>query len=80
MSLVVAIQMDPMETVNIDGDSTFVLALEAQARGHRLFEYPAEALSYEDGALRAAARPVTVQRVKGHFMKPLIWRCCGNCR
>nr|WP_314446415.1 glutathione synthase [uncultured Sphingomonas sp.] len=62
MSLTVAIQMDPLETINIKGDSTFALMLEAQARGHRLFEYPAKALSYEDGALRAHARPVTVQR------------------
>ena len=68
MSLTVAVQMDPLETISIKGDSTFALMLEAQARGHRLFEYPAEALTYEDGGLRARARPVTVQRVEGdHF-------------
>jgi glutathione synthase len=68
MSLTVAVQMDPLETIDINGDSTFALMLEAQRRGHRLFEYPAEALSYEDGKVRALARPVTVQRTQGnHF-------------
>jgi len=68
MSLTVAVQMDPLETISIKGDSTFALMLEAQGRGHRLFEYPADALTYEDGSLRARARPVTVQRVEGnHF-------------
>ncbi|GAA4005378.1 glutathione synthase [Sphingomonas humi] len=68
MSLTVAVQMDPLETINIEGDSTFALMLEAQQRGHHLFEYPAHALSYEDGAVRALARPVTVQRITGeHF-------------
>lgn len=68
MSLTVAVQMDPLETINIKGDSTFALMLEAQVRGHSLFEYPADALTYEDGSLRARARPVTVQRGEGdHF-------------
>jgi glutathione synthase len=67
MSLTVAVQMDPLETISIKGDSTFALMLEAQARGHRLFEYPAEALTYEDGSVRARARPVTVQRVEGDY-------------
>ena len=39
MALAVAIQMDPIDTINIDADSTFALALEAQARGHALFHY-----------------------------------------
>jgi glutathione synthase len=39
MSLRVAVQMDPLETINIAGDSTFALMLAAQARGHRLFHY-----------------------------------------
>ena len=68
MSLTVAVQMDPLETISIKGDSTFALMLEAQERGHRLYEYPAEALTYEDGSLRARTRPVTVQRIEGdHF-------------
>jgi len=68
MSLTVAVQMDPLESIGIAGDSTFALMLSAQARGHRLFEYPADALTYEDGRVRAMAREVTVQRVEGnHF-------------
>jgi glutathione synthase len=68
MSLTVAVQMDPLEAINIAGDSTFALMLEAQARGHRLHHYAAEALTYEDGRLRALARPVRVRRVEGdHF-------------
>ncbi|NJC06901.1 glutathione synthase [Sphingomonas kaistensis] len=70
MSLTVAVQMDPLESINIDGDSTFALMLEAQGRGHRLFEYPADALTYEDGALRARARPVTVKRAHGEHFAP----------
>lgn len=65
MSLTVAVQMDPLEAINIAGDSTFALMLEAQARGHVLFEYQAGALTYEDGRLRALARRVRVQRVEG---------------
>ncbi|RDE06690.1 glutathione synthase [Sphingomonas aracearum] len=68
MSLTVAVQMDPLETINIAGDSTFALMLSAQARGHRLFEYTADALNYRDGRVWARARPVTVQREVGnHF-------------
>jgi glutathione synthase len=69
MSIIVAVQMDALETIDIRGDSTFALMLEAQARGYRLFEYPAEALSYEDGAVSALARPVTMQRVEGDYFK-----------
>ena len=68
MSLTVAVQMDPMESIAIAGDSSFALMLSAQARGHRLFHYAAEALSYEDGYVRALAREVTVRREPGnHF-------------
>ncbi|AGH48232.1 MULTISPECIES: glutathione synthase [Sphingomonadales] len=68
MSLKVAVQMDPLETINIAGDSTFAIMLGAQARGHRLFHYNAGDLSYRDGRVTAPARPVTVQRVAGdHF-------------
>ena len=49
MSLAVAIQMDPLETVNIDGDSSFALALEAQRRGHGLYHYLPRQLSYRHG-------------------------------
>ena len=68
MSLTVAVQMDPLESIGIAGDSSFALMLKAQDRGHRLFHYLARDLAYEDGRVRAKARPVTVQRVEGnHF-------------
>ncbi|HEV7658612.1 MAG TPA: glutathione synthase [Allosphingosinicella sp.] len=68
MSLRVAVQMDPLESISIDGDSTFAIMLGAQARGHRLYHYAAEALSWAEGRLWTMACPVTVQRVKGdHF-------------
>jgi glutathione synthase len=68
MPLKVAVQMDPLETINISGDSTFAIMLSAQARGHRLWHYQAGDLSYRDGRVTAPARPVTVQRVAGdHF-------------
>jgi glutathione synthase len=65
MSLAVAIQMDPVETVNIDTDSTFALALEAQRRGHGLYHYLPRALSFRDGRVHARARPLEVRRVRG---------------
>ncbi|MBC7521851.1 MAG: glutathione synthase, partial [Sandarakinorhabdus sp.] len=52
MSLRVAVQMDPIEAVNIGGDSTFALMLEAQRRGHSLSHYLATALSAESGRVR----------------------------
>lgn len=66
--LTVAVQMDPLDQINVAGDSTFALMLSAQARGHRLFHYDATALNWSDGRLWAKAHPVTVQRVAGdHF-------------
>ena len=66
--LTVAVQMDPLETINIAGDSSFALMLAGQARGYRLFHYAAEDLSYSAGRVWAKAHPVTVQRVAGdHF-------------
>ena len=68
MSLRIAVQMDPMESIGIAGDSTFALMLKAQERGHRLFHYRAEDLGYEDGRVSAPARPVTVRQIAGdHF-------------
>jgi glutathione synthase len=68
MPLTVAVQMDPLDAINIAGDSTFALMLSAQARGHRLFHYAPEDLNYSDGRVWTSAHPVTVQRVQGnHF-------------
>ncbi len=68
MSLVVAIQMDPIEAVDIDADSTFVLALEARRRGHTLFHYQPNDLIFRDGRLFARCRPLEVRRQRGdHF-------------
>ena len=68
MKLRVAIQMDPLDRINIEGDSTFAIMLSGQARGHTLFYYPAEDLSFAEGRLWTMAWPVTVQRVAGdHF-------------
>ena len=65
MSLRVAIQMDPLEHVNIDGDTTFALAETAQARGMELFVYQPDDLSLEERRVTARVRPAKVQRVKG---------------
>jgi len=68
MNLRVAVQMDPLETINIGGDSTFALMLSAQKRGHRLFHYLADALTYHDDRLYAGVHEVSVQASQGnHF-------------
>lgn len=78
-TLKVAVQMDPMETISIDGDSTFALMLEAQARGHAMWHYEVRRLALREGVrkphgakreerLFARACPVTVERRDGdHF-------------
>jgi glutathione synthase len=79
-ALKVAIQMDPMETVNIDGDSSFALMLEAQARGHAMWHYEVRHMALHEGVrkphgakreerLFARARPVTVERRRGDYFK-----------
>lgn len=68
MPLNVAVQMDPLESIKIAGDSSFALMLKAQERGHRVWHYDVRTLSWQQGSLRAWARPVTVRRVAGdHF-------------
>jgi glutathione synthase len=73
MGLVVAIQMDPIASVNIDADSTFVLALEAQARGHALYHYLPRHLSLKDGRVTARGQRLEVRRERGrhHTLGPL---------
>jgi glutathione synthase len=65
MSLAVAIQMDPIELINIDADSTFVLALEAQARGHTLYHYLPQDMALRHKRVVAHARPLEVRRKAG---------------
>lgn len=68
MSLKIAIQMDPIESINIDTDSSFMMALEAQARGHALWHYHPRDLALRGNRLYAKARALTVQRKRGdHF-------------
>lgn len=75
MTLRVAVQMDPLETININGDSTFHLMLAAQARGHELWHYDVRSLAFETDTgegerLTCWAAPVTVQRIEGdHFQR-----------
>jgi len=68
MSLRVAVQMDPLDQINIAGDSSFYLMLAAQARGYELWHYDVGTLALDEGRLTAWAAPVTVQHVVGnHF-------------
>lgn len=70
MSLRVAVQMDPLESININGDSSFYLMLAAQARGHSLWHYDVRTLAWDEGRITAWAHPVTVQNVAGdHFTR-----------
>ncbi|MDJ1007645.1 MAG: glutathione synthase [Paracoccaceae bacterium] len=65
MALSVAFQMDPIEDVDIDADSSFRLAEAAAARGHDIYVYTPDKLAYEAGRVTARARPAEVQRVRG---------------
>jgi glutathione synthase len=68
MRLNVAVQMDPIERINIRGDSTFALLLEAQKRAHPLSYYTPDRLSLRDGKVSATVRPLVVRDVVGdHF-------------
>src|SRR6202023_178392 len=68
MRLNVAVQMDPIERINIRGDSTFALLLEAQKRAHPLSYYTPDRLSLRDGKVSATVRPLVVRDVAGdHF-------------
>lgn len=68
MPLDIAIQMDHVSTLDIKGDTTFALALEAQARGHKLFHYTPERLSQRDGVVSAVGETMIVRDVEGsHF-------------
>src|SRR5947209_8505394 len=65
MPLKVAVQMDPIEGINIEADTTFLMMERAQERGHSLFVYLTETLAMEDGRVFARGQDLSVQRVKG---------------
>lgn len=68
MSLKVAVQMDHISTIQIGGDSTFAMLLEASRRGHSLFHYEPDQLMMLDGKVKARMAPLTVKDVEGdHF-------------
>lgn len=67
-SLRIAFQMDPIEAVDIAADSSFRLAEEAQARGHSLFFYTPDQLSYQDGRIVAQGQHMTVRREQGNHV------------
>ena len=68
MGLKVALQMDPIGSVNTDGDSTFRIALEAQARGHTLFFYTPDKLAFDEGRVTARGWPIELRREKGNHV------------
>jgi glutathione synthase len=68
MPLTVAVQMDPIERINIRGDSTFALLLEAQARGHKLRYFTPDRLAMTQGEVFTTAQPLTVRdEIGNHF-------------
>jgi glutathione synthase len=68
MSLSVAVQMDPIQSINIAGDSTFALKLEAQRRGHSLFYYETKTLALNNGRLFASGADVSVRDEPGNHV------------
>ena len=69
MTLQVAFQMDPIDAIDIDADSTFRLALEAQQRGHHCHVYTPDRLYYDEGKLHARGARVQLQRVRGDHVR-----------
>ena len=67
MALKVAIQMDPIESIDFDGDSTFMLGLEAAKRGYALFHYLPRDLSFRDGRVLARGRAMELRAERGNF-------------
>ncbi|WP_421784635.1 glutathione synthase [Hyphobacterium sp.] len=64
MTLRIAVQMDPISSVDINGDTSFAFIEAAQARGHKVWTYQPKHLSWSMGLITARAKPVTVQRIK----------------
>ncbi|MBV8963209.1 MAG: glutathione synthase, partial [Hyphomicrobiales bacterium] len=65
MPLTVAVQMDPIERINVASDSTFALMLEAKARGHELLVYTPDKLSMLDGKVSALVQEAQIRDVVG---------------
>ena len=65
MSKKIAFQMDPMESVNIDADSSFHLAMEAQARGHDIYYHTPDRLAFENGKVTAKGQKMVLRRERG---------------
>lgn len=68
MTLSVALQMDPISSVDIDADSTFRIGEEAQARGHSLFYYTPDTLSFDEGKVKARGNAITLRRERGNHV------------
>ena len=90
MSLTIAVQMDPIERINIRGDSTFALLLEAQKRGHRIAYYTPDRLALRDARVFATVQPLKVRdqpAITSRWVSPRgrssprsTWCCCGRTR
>lgn len=74
MGLKVALQMDRIEDVSISADSTFRIGLEAEARGHTLFQYTPDQLIFDEGQLFAYGRDITLRREPGNHVSFGEWR------
>ncbi|MCH1532988.1 MAG: glutathione synthase, partial [Planktomarina temperata] len=68
MSKKIAFQMDPMESVNIDADSSFHLAMEAQARGHEIYYHTPDRLAFENGKVTAKGQKMRLRREHGNHV------------
>src|SRR6188508_713808 len=74
MTLSIAVQMDPIERINIRGDSTFALLLEAQQRGHKISYYTPDRLALLDGKLFAQVAPIQVRDKAGDHVTIGEWK------
>ena len=74
MVLTVALQMDPLELVSIGADSTFRIGIEAQRRGHSLFQYTVDRLRFDEGVVRANGRSVELRESESDHVTFGGWR------
>ena len=68
MSKKIAFQMDPIETVSIEGYSTFHLALEAQSRGYEIYYHTPDKLLFENGKVFAKGQKMVLRRELGNHV------------